>query len=518
LGYEKQSVGKKQRMQTDFWMTEETSHPEQCPLCSKPLKNGSTTCFSCGFTTHPPSGSSVWIDPTVYAYPTSLSRVQPWWVSQQTEERDPRQFPKPKQQPNPITPIPPRASAQPANAALGSIVIPNEGSFDQKNSPLGRENKRLKKNRSTICPPDEVSALESVQKNSSVWQYESPNFHAAGSVPVLSLLVSETPTQPELESRSKSTPHLPHIDEIDTVPTLKDTHFFASSRALVPITSQYNMATFSGTGDTTVNVLASTESSPSSWTSGAASQSSYAHHISSRSKRKNVRSTISLNPLDRMRWWLLRPGRIEFMLWLGGTITLVTVTCVLLLITAFSFEWLTPGSAGISSTNSAGSFDGSHQQATVTVTPGLASTGTNTGTQRPITTSVPSTPGRSSPPGVTPIPTSVASGGSGGQPTPVGQTPVPVSPTPGKTPTAPPTVTPTASPTVTPTAPPTVTPTASPAVSGSSNLGSALGYTGGPSLGKQLASLNPLVWVIIACYSLSMALLGVAGVLHKRRR
>src|SRR5258708_12833058 len=49
------------------------------------------------------------------------------------------------------------------------------------------------------------------------------------------------------------------------------------------------------------------------------------------------------NPLDRVRWWLLYPGRIEFMLWLCGTVLLIGVTCTLLLVTALSFEWIAPG-------------------------------------------------------------------------------------------------------------------------------------------------------------------------------
>ncbi len=51
----------------------------------------------------------------------------------------------------------------------------------------------------------------------------------------------------------------------------------------------------------------------------------------------------NLNPLDRVRWWLLYPGRIEFMLWLCGTVLLIGVTCLFLLVTAFSFNWIAPG-------------------------------------------------------------------------------------------------------------------------------------------------------------------------------
>ena len=106
-----------------------------------------------------------------------------------------------------------------------------------------------------------------------------------------------------------------------------------------------------------------------SWTAGKATSSSHARLISSRNKRKSSHLAVSLNPIDRLRWWLLRPGHIEFVLWLGGTILLVAVTCVLLFITAFSFEWITPGFIGPASTNISGTSTGSGQQSTRVATP-----------------------------------------------------------------------------------------------------------------------------------------------------
>jgi len=319
---------------------------------------------------------------------------------------------------------------------------------------------------------------------------------------------------------------------------------------------------------------------------------------------------VKLNPFDRVRWWLLRPGHIEFVLWLGGTVLLVAVTCVLLRVTALSFEWVTPGFISAASTNTSGSSTGSGQQSTVVTTPELvliridkgpilpgqslglhgqgfsplghvrflfdgtqqlfdqigqyASTQANAQgvfatsvvldnnlpwhpgphfinaqdltTKRMATlqiflspapigkgitsTPVPSYPPNATPPALTPIP-SVTSG----QPTPVGQTPVPVTPTPH-----PVTPTPTVgtTPVVTPTAgtTPTVVPTVgtSPGVTTTAGttvglgLGNALDNPGDTYLGKQLAHLSPWVWLMIACYCLSMILLGLAGVLHKRHQ
>ena len=286
---------------------------------------------------------------------------------------------------------------------------------------------------------------------------------------------------------------------------------------------------------------------------------------------------------------------------------LVGVTCVLLLVTAFSFEWITPGFIGSASTNTIGTSSGAEQQATVVATHAMVLIRTDTGpvlpgqsiglrgqdfsphghirflfdgtqqlfdqngqpastqadaqgafsttivlnsnlpwhpgphfinaqdlvTKRmaeltivlapaPIGKGVPSTPVPSyppvvNPPGVTPIPSV-----TGGQPTPVGQTPVPVTPTPQPiTPTATPTVG-TKTPTVTPTTAPTVGTTSAVTTTAGTTVGSGLGnaldYAGDSSPGKQLTRLSPWVWLMMGCYGLSMVLLGLAGVLHKRHQ
>src|SRR5215469_4991159 len=96
-------------MQTDIWLTEEVARFERCPLCSQPLKKGSTTCFSCGFSTSSPTSTSVWIDPAVYR----LNSTQPQYrrVSPEKKVKPARNVPPSRHNPNPITPIPPRASA-----------------------------------------------------------------------------------------------------------------------------------------------------------------------------------------------------------------------------------------------------------------------------------------------------------------------------------------------------------------------------------------------------------------------
>ncbi len=48
------------------------------------------------------------------------------------------------------------------------------------------------------------------------------------------------------------------------------------------------------------------------------------------------REPILLNPLENLRWWLLYPGRLEFLLWAAGTLLLLVITIALVLITVMS--------------------------------------------------------------------------------------------------------------------------------------------------------------------------------------
>src|ERR1700674_5434998 len=123
----------------------ESSNFDQCPLCGRLLKRGSQTCYACGFSVNSPSTAAVWIDPTVHAY----QHVMPAQAGKQ---------------PNPTTPIPARAFQRPTQQPLDS---------------------------------------------SPIWQYESPHYEAAGSLPMLSLIVPETPTQPQPHAPGKSTRRLP---------------------------------------------------------------------------------------------------------------------------------------------------------------------------------------------------------------------------------------------------------------------------------------------------------------------
>src|SRR5207248_5327030 len=87
------------------------------------------------------------------------------------------------------------------------------------------------------------------------------------------------------------------------------------------------------------------EGALASWTTGRGAHSPLARRIASRRRIPMNRATSSLwtsvfNPLDRLRWWLLVPGRLEFLLWFSGTVLLMGVTCIFLFICLVSAGWL----------------------------------------------------------------------------------------------------------------------------------------------------------------------------------
>ena len=484
--------------------------------------------------------------------------------------------------PNPSTPIPPRSSAATA---------------------YNRPTRRTEDLREQ--PP-------------AIWQYESPNFEVASTLSSLSLLAPEAPTQPQPPLSPRQTRRLPAIDEIDTVPPISPAVPRVAGPLALPAPQHLSPAAVRKS--TPQSIVPAGQASVveqqdgGSWTAGAASNSSYAQLIAT-SPARDWRKQLAFNPLDRLRWWLLRPGRIEFMFWLSGTLLLILVTGVLLFMLAFSFQ-VTGGVAGreggpAKTAQSGGKATAQAQRhgtlssLQVTLTPsGPFAPGNSVGVRgqgfslnKPVsfmldgvtpildqhgnkaialtdakgtfretlwlsvgpgwsaghhdivvrdiatgrsavlqivlmatvngTSASPTVPATVSTPGVTPTALPAAP-----TPpvhvTPVNKTPVPVSPTP--TPTHTPTATPTAGKTPTPTstatpkptaattppAAPGTTPAASPQANNTS-FGNALNQSGEPPIGTPLSTASPLVWIMAACYSLSMILLGVAGILYKRR-
>lgn len=613
-------------MQTDVWLTG-PNDPVTCPLCSKPLVE--RICYSCGFqvepTPKPNARPSVWIDPHAGRH-----NFTDLYSPEEPAERQRQHTARPVQkQPNPVTPIPQRASAPPSG--FGTVQV------------------RPKYRRThTVSENSDVTRMPTLQQT-NMWQYESPKFEAESSLSALSLVIPEAPTRPETPSSSVSeAPTRPHvlqgISELPTrpgssslpiseAPTRPDLSPTPKARVTVRLSSIHEEDTTPPTYEPPTRALVpiasqGVELASASWTSGGAKNSAYAQRIAEHAKRTKPRRSTVFHPLDNLRWWLLAPGRLEFLFWLAGTVLLISVTCILLLVTAFSFAWISPGqqiatgpahtpmasgqgkpagrpaqhlnlkqldgnslAAGqnlhlqgqgftangsitfahdanqpLSDTNGFGSIHAnSHGEFTDTFFMDYSwNTGEHVIIARDVATNhqvsvsivlVPepistqgtstATPGAS---GSTPTPSPTATptpvgGSTGGNPTPVSQTPVPVSPTPGTTPSPSPTpipatptpkptagitptptarVTPTATPRVTPTATPRATPTAkATAAPKGATLGNALNNDSTEASDQQKAGwthFDPWLWVVVFCYALAMILLGVAGLLHKRRQ
>ena len=278
--------------------------------------------------------------------------------------------------PNPQTPIPARASA--VRATRTARVRPRYSRSQPQTQDA--DVTRIP----TLPPP-------------TMWQYELPDYEAESSLSSLSLAHPATVIEHALDELDTVPPsHVTEdISDLDTVPpTIQNTpvaekspptpeqnkekesvftHIFAQpaqsqrqkSMTLPAPPSIDEIATLPS-GAATVAVLqapvgnqkldflervrmsgAIVESSSSkalneagSWTTGQGKNSLMAKRIASRGQRK---SALSLNPFDRLRWWLLYPGRIEFLLWLSGTMVLVGVTCLLLFATLLSTGWLNTG-------------------------------------------------------------------------------------------------------------------------------------------------------------------------------
>lgn len=380
-------------MKTDIeprgFLTQPT-RPHPCPVCSKPLRAHTTTCFSCGYSPEPPTGSAVWIDPAVYAYkPTDAAQAST--LLRAIPER--RKFATPpKKQPNPLTPIPPRASAQGVEG-MKALSTEQQGQHRQKlqhsvqQHHLGKAHSISLKN---------TGKLDAQATQPPIWQYETPGYAAESSLSSLTLLIAEMPTDPgllrqeDVQQQAPTTKRLPRIDEIDTVPphlanaaatqtkkaatrvlAIDEIDTIPNLREVLPIRQPASTASAHLAVVPVAQPAQVVEGHASSWTAGDAAGSHHAQLIADRRKKRS--HSFSLNPADRVRWWLLRPGRLEFMLWLGSTILLISMTCLLLLMTAFNFNWIAPNAH--ENTASTSGFDvtpvSTHPLPTITTTPGL---------------------------------------------------------------------------------------------------------------------------------------------------
>jgi hypothetical protein len=266
----------------------------------------------------------------------------------------------------PVTPIPPRASAYPA----GSIKI------------------RPRYPRSYTEPQDDDVTRIPTLPQPTMWRYESPDYQAESSLSSLSLVASEdlSPSIDELDTfpshrelqqdearpaRTSTISDLPrhdyyglHLPSLDvsklatrppsTLPLRRRTRklqdeYYAAFPAIDDVIEADTVLSSSVTLEASPSPIV--EASPSSRL--AESPLLVSAGIKRRGKRQEYRPSFALDPLDRIRWWLLYPGRLELLLWLVGTALLVALICVLVFATTISLGIVSFGHSGNTGSNSA---------------------------------------------------------------------------------------------------------------------------------------------------------------------
>src|SRR6266852_4572061 len=105
--------------------------------------------------------------------------------------------------------------------------------------------------------------------SSPIWQYESPDFEAAGSLPMLSLFTSETPTQPQPQPpvQGKTTRRLPSVEEVDILSQLSPARDIDQIDTLPPGHGRAQRALIS----TPQTASLPAQGDPHPWTAGLAS-------------------------------------------------------------------------------------------------------------------------------------------------------------------------------------------------------------------------------------------------------
>ncbi len=292
------------------------NNPQEEKNFFAPLVSSSHTSHTCGSI----AGSSVWIDPIVQRNISATSF---------SYEKQHGRFPPASIASSPTSPTPPaiprRASAHPA-----SVV-----------------KVRPRYTRSIFVPEDSDLTRIPTLPQPTMWQYETPEYQAESSLSSLSLVVADMPTAPSVQQSE---------EEIDKRDTLPDIQYSAGASLNTPlpfddvppgtITVAASAVQIARTADGDECSLTTLEEDAlASWTTGPGAHSPLARRIVGRQRASKSPATSSLwtsvcNPLDRLRWWLLIPGRLEFLLWFSGTILLMSVTCIFLFICLVSTGWL----------------------------------------------------------------------------------------------------------------------------------------------------------------------------------
>jgi hypothetical protein len=243
---------------------------------------------------------------------------------------------------NVTTPVPPRASAYPGQS------VNRRPRYTRISSELDQE---------------DITRLPTQPNPVSLWHYEvlDPADETTADMPLLSdpvdnepdaepaevaqvadlrkedrapsgnllsnaeLDIAELDTQPPYETGGvKKTTKLSHEDEDEAIPQFS------------PVAAQAN----------------SVRPEMIPWTAGQGANSQFAQRVAQRSEHVASQRALVFHPFDRVRWWLLYPGRLEFVLWLGGTLFLLTATCLLLLLSFLSIPSLQDSTHAVATASS----------------------------------------------------------------------------------------------------------------------------------------------------------------------
>lgn len=148
----------------------------------------------------------------------------------------------------------------------------------------------------------DVTRIPTMPQPRSIWRYETVHYVAESSPATLSLALTTT----DAELRNFSAASL-----IAIVTKQKTTGFQRREHSIIERLHQHDV-----TAIDTVPPLVS-------------------HAFGVRTKH-----AFLFRPIDQLRWWLLQPGRLEFLMWFVGTIFLICVSILLCLLLLSSLGYL----------------------------------------------------------------------------------------------------------------------------------------------------------------------------------
>lgn len=147
-----------------------------------------------------------------------------------------------------------------------------------------------------------------------MWQYETPNYQVESSLPSLSLIEQEAARVHPIDKLATQPPRIsqqPDISEVSTLPP-------RPARRATP--TKHFRAFLS-----TIPTIPPPQKRPS-----------ISPPTPDKPLPQHAEHEPRFNPLDSLRWWLVRPGRIESLCWIAGTILLFSITSLLFYVTLLS--------------------------------------------------------------------------------------------------------------------------------------------------------------------------------------